>query len=106
VIETPAVLTDTGDIRLHNREGCRIPMFFQDDAGNDRVMTGLVVAFLTEHDTRIELLPGVATNELVLMIAPGAFSAYIGQKFSFVVRDESVAEMPVVWRGDVIVEGW
>lgn len=106
MINTPGILTDDGNIRIHNREGARIPIFFEDEFGNPRNMSNAVVVFIAEHAYRIVLEPGVAPNEKVLKIVPEQFSAHVDKMFEFVVREETVSEMPSVWRGKVIVEGW
>lgn len=106
MIEQPAVITDKGDILLHNQEGALLPIFFEDDQGNPRVMTGLTVAFITSNGARVVLAPGVATNQLNLALTAGMFSAFLGKSVPFIVRDESMTETPVLWRGQVIVQGW
>lgn len=106
MINTPGILMDDGSLRIHNREGARIPVFFEDEFGNPRNMTQATVVFLSEHDHRIVLEPGLAPNEMVLHIAPGQFSLFVDKIFEFIVRDETVVEMPAIWRGKVIVEGW
>jgi hypothetical protein len=106
VSATPSIITEEGNIRIHNQEGARIPIFFEDENGDPRVMGGVTVAFIGEHGFRRVLEEGVAANEKVLKLRPGDFADQVDKMFEFVVRDESIEEMPTLWRGRVIVEGW
>jgi hypothetical protein len=106
VIQEPAIVTDDGNIRIHNQEGARIPLFFEHDDGTPRDMREATVAFLCPTGLRRVLIPGVQNHELILALEPNEFSAHIGRSVKFIVRDESVTERPVIWRGQVFPEGW
>lgn len=106
MIQTPAIVTEDGNILIHNQEGARLPLVFSGEDGADRDMTAATVAFMTSTGFRRELIPGDVSNELVLMLQPLDFAPLIGKMTQFIVRDETTPEKPVIWAGKLFVEGW
>jgi hypothetical protein len=106
VINTPAVVTEQGDIRLHNREGARLPLYFQNEDGGPRDMTNAVVTFMTSAGFSKALTPGIEPNELLLVLEPLELADHLNAKAEFIVQDESMPECPVIWQGHMMVTGW
>lgn len=99
------VVNEDGNLRVHNRVGYAVSVFFEGDSGTPRDVTSAEIVFLSQAGN-ITLIQGVASNEKVLVIQPEMFTQWLNKKFEFVLRDNSLPEKPPVWSGNVIVRGW
>lgn len=108
MISTPPIVNEAGNISIHNREGARLSVFFETELGVARTMTGLTVAMLlaTSPVRRLVLNDGAVLNEKVWIIAPEQFADLIDKRIDFALRDESTTDMPIIWRGYILVQGF
>lgn len=106
MINTPALVTEQGDIRIHNREGGKIVVAFNSAEGTPRNMRNSTVVFETSKGFRKNLVPGTAPEEVVLQLDPMELMGHLNNVADFVVRDETTPEKAVVWQGHITVTGW
>jgi hypothetical protein len=101
----PAIVTESGDIQIHGREGASLVFEFTDDADAPRDMTAATVTFEIEGFTK-GLTPGAAPHLMVLQIQRGELPNTIGKVVEFVVIDETDTVPHVIWSGNLIQVGW
>jgi hypothetical protein len=108
MINMPAVITETGDIRFHAKEGVRIPISFQNEDGTPRDMTveGTSVKFYVEGFPTITLVAGATSDELVLLIPQGTYNDLVDKKAEFALVDETATPPNLEWSGTLMVTGF
>lgn len=103
--EMSSIITESGDIQLHGREGVVASLLFEDEDGSPRNMASATVRFETPTFTK-DLTLGSEPNQMVLTLDRGELPNTIGKVSEFVVTDHSGSVPHVVWGGKLILLGW
>jgi hypothetical protein len=106
MISMPSPITEEGDIVFHAKEGLRIPIFFQQEDGSPRDMTGATVKLYVQDGATITLIAGATTDELVLEIPVGFYNTLVGKKADFALIDETADPANNLWSGILLVTGF
>jgi hypothetical protein len=106
MINMPSPITEDGDIVLHAKAGLRIPVFFQQENGAPRDMTGTTVKFYVQGSSTILLTAGTSIDELILEIPVGFYNTLIGKKADFALVDETAVPANDLWSGVLFVTGF
>lgn len=106
MLTPPPLVTDEGDIAVHNREGVKIYVLFLDEDGNAIDVSSKSLWFETSSGVRTQLTSGSTTNEKVLTINPKALAAELGKPSSFILKDETTTLHEDLWQGRLFVGGF